>query len=55
VPLSRVSPDGRVRASTNRKDNSITVWDDPRSTKGRLLGKHQGLIEVMEPPLAQVR
>jgi WD40 repeat protein len=47
VPLSRLSPDGRVRASTQRQDNAVIVWDDPRRAEGRVLGKHHGLIEVL--------
>jgi RNA polymerase sigma factor (sigma-70 family) len=47
VPLSCVSPDGRVRASTRRRAHSVIVWDDPRSTTGRVLGRHHGLIEAL--------
>jgi RNA polymerase sigma factor (sigma-70 family) len=41
------SPDGRVRASADNQDHTITVWDDPRSAKGHLLGKHHGKIAAL--------
>jgi RNA polymerase sigma factor (sigma-70 family) len=42
--LSRFSPDGRVRASAHNQKHTVTVWDDPASAEGRLLGKHDGTI-----------
>jgi RNA polymerase sigma factor (sigma-70 family) len=42
--LSWFSPDGRVRASADNEDHTVIVWDDPGSTKGRVLGKHHGGI-----------
>jgi RNA polymerase sigma factor (sigma-70 family) len=41
------SPDGQVRASPNNQDHTILLWDDPRSPKGRVLGKHQGAIAAL--------
>jgi RNA polymerase sigma factor (sigma-70 family) len=45
--LSCFSPDGRVRASANNQDHTITVWDDPRTSKGRVLGKHPGNVAAL--------
>jgi RNA polymerase sigma factor (sigma-70 family) len=45
--LSRFSPDGRVRAEADFQDHTITVWDDPTSPKGRVLGKHRGPVAAL--------
>jgi RNA polymerase sigma factor (sigma-70 family) len=45
--LSRFSPDGRVRASADNQEHTVTVWDDPASTKGRVLGKHRGGVAAL--------
>jgi WD40 repeat protein len=40
----RFSADGRVRALDDPRGRTITVWDDPRNAKGRILGKHRGQV-----------